>query len=150
MDPNLPDVRPYPKLPYGITSPMKPPSKAVKNSRPSGQAIIHRAPAFGSGIEYSPTTVPSGFIRPILLAKFAVYQMSPSGAIHTPRRDELERVSARLYKPNATVSVCSHRARLAVVAGDRILCNFPFHCNAANPIAGRLTKPDHAIAACNG
>src|ERR1700731_5304933 len=48
---------------------------------------MQRARLFGVGISYSPRTVPSGAMRPILLAKFAVYQRSPSAPTVTPRSD---------------------------------------------------------------
>src|SRR4029077_15868251 len=70
-----------------ITSPIDPASYWVKNSRPSARAVMQRAPLFGVGISYSPRATPSGAMRPILLAKFAVYQRSPSAPTVTPRRD---------------------------------------------------------------
>src|SRR5262249_37179868 len=72
---------------FGITSPMAPRSCAEKNSRPSGMAMMARAPQFAPGISYSPITLPSGDMRPILLAKFSVNQRSPSGATVTPRSE---------------------------------------------------------------
>ena len=68
-----------------MTSPIAPASCAEKNSRPSGCAMIARAPQFGPPIGYSPITSPCGDMRPILLAKFSVNHNSPSGATVTPR-----------------------------------------------------------------
>src|SRR5262249_14096133 len=71
----------------GMTSPIAPASWAEKNSRPSGMAIMARAPQPSTGIAYSPITLPSGAMRPILLATFSVNQRSPSGATVTPRKE---------------------------------------------------------------
>src|SRR5262249_13188796 len=56
----------------GMTSPIAPTSWAEKNSRPSGIATMARAPQPSTGIAYSPITLPSGAMRPILLEKFSV------------------------------------------------------------------------------
>src|SRR5712691_11922787 len=71
----------------GITSPMAPASCAEKNRRPSGMAVMARAPQPATGIGYSPIRRPSGAMRPILLAKFSVNEGSPSKATATPRND---------------------------------------------------------------
>ena len=49
--------------------------------------MMARAPQLSPAIAYSPMTVPSGAMRPILLEKFSVNQRSPSGATVTPRSD---------------------------------------------------------------
>src|SRR5487761_813389 len=71
------------------TSPIAPASYWVKNSRPSANAAMQRAPLFEVGMSYSPRTVPSGAMQPILLAKFAVYQRSPATPTATPRSEAL-------------------------------------------------------------
>ena len=94
---------------------------------------MQRAPLAGVGMSYSPINVPSGAMRPILLAKFSVHQRSPSGPTVTPRNEAFgvgtlkscecavaveaaERVGAGLDEPDAAVGMRDHGARLAVVA----------------------------------
>ena len=77
---------------------------------------MQRAPAFATGIGYSPTMLPSGRMRPILLAKLAVNQRSPSGPTQTPRSEESGVVTlcsvmrpSRSMRPSALVEVCTNQ-----------------------------------------
>ena len=70
-----------------MISPIRPAPHCVKKKRPSDIAAMQRASLFGVGMSYSPSMVPSGAMRPILLAKFSVNQRSPSGPTQTLRSD---------------------------------------------------------------
>ena len=150
-----------------MTSPINPASYCVKNSRPSDMAVMQRAPLAGVGISYSPSKVPSGAMRPILLAKFSVNHRSPSAPTVTPRSeafgvgidefanlagtiDAAERVGAGLDEPDAAVGMGDHGARLAVVTGDRKLGHLAVHGDAADAIARGFGKPQRAVAHRDG
>ena len=99
-----------------MTSPIRPASHCVKNSRPSDIGAMQRAPLPGVGMSYSPSTVPSGAMRPILLAKLAVYQRSPSAPTVTPRSDAFGvgtlcsvMLPSRSMRPSALVEVSTNQ-----------------------------------------
>ena len=94
---------------------------------------MQRAPLAGVGMSYSPINAPSGAMWPILLAKFSVHQILPSGPTVTPRKGRVrrrkfeilelpvaaepaERICAGFDKPDAAVGMRDHGARLAVMA----------------------------------
>src|SRR3984885_7938761 len=121
---------------------------------------MQRAPDFGVGISYSPRTVPSGAMQPILLAKFAVYQRSPSAPTVTPRSDAFgvgtgcsAMRPARWMRPRALDEVPTNQllpAGLAVGGGNRKFRDLAVHGHAADAVAGGLSEPQPAVAHRNG
>src|SRR5215813_1867564 len=77
-----------------------------------------------TGIAYSPITLPSGAMRPILLEKFSVNQRSPSGATVTPRNE-----ASGVFTGHSVTRPCaSMRPRaLALVSTNQML---PSGCTA--------------------
>src|SRR6266550_3654427 len=103
-----------------MISPISPASHCVKNSRPSDIGAMQRAPLPGVGMSYSPSTMPSGAMRPILLAKLAVYQRSPSNPTVTPRSDAFGvgtlcsvMLPLRSMRPSALVEVSTNQIELS-------------------------------------
>ena len=132
-----------------MISPIIPASHCVKYSRPFDIALMQRAPLAGVGMSYSPSMVPSGAMRAILLAKFSVDQRSPSGPTQTPRNeafgvghrmlgdvagavDAAERVGRGLDEPDAAIGMRDRRARLAVVARNLEFGDLALHIDAAD------------------
>ena len=62
-----------------MISPIDPASYWVKNSLPSDMGAMQRAPLAEVGMSYSPIKMPSGPMRPILLATVSRNQIAPSG-----------------------------------------------------------------------